>query len=386
MSGPGAAAEWGRVRAALEQHVADADAAAREMAAAMQRDVPGYADVAIDEIVPGVRADLERALRAVIEDRGPTADELDASEAVGAQRADQGVSVEAMLQAFRVALRIGLQRGRRALAQADAGEALALEFSDRLWDWSDLVMQRAATGHRRAELAAARRELRRRDDVLHGLVTGALAPARLRAEAPVVGLEPDGRYVALRGRPADHDLRHRLEATLAAHVADVGGLAGVVGGDVIAVARTPPRRVADAVVAMAGPQPLAELSAAFGEAAVVLTCADMAGRRGVVSLADVTLHAAVVADERTSTLLEQRCLVPLDAAGDFGAELERTLSTLLERGLRQDETARHLDIHVNTLRHRLARYREITGVDPREVDDLVAVWWALLARRIRRRH
>jgi DNA-binding PucR family transcriptional regulator len=42
-----------------------------------------------------------------------------------------------------------------------------------------------------------------------------------------------------------------------------------------------------------------------------------------------------------------------------------------------EATARELGVHVNTVRHRLARFEEATGRSLRETEVLVEVWWAL---------
>jgi DNA-binding PucR family transcriptional regulator len=41
-------------------------------------------------------------------------------------------------------------------------------------------------------------------------------------------------------------------------------------------------------------------------------------------------------------------------------------------------------LHPNTLRKRLARYEELSGLDLHRMDDLVALWWALERRRVLR--
>jgi len=48
-----------------------------------------------------------------------------------------------------------------------------------------------------------------------------------------------------------------------------------------------------------------------------------------------------------------------------------------------ETTARDLGEHVNTVRHRLVRFDEITGRSMRGVDTLIEVWWALQAVRLR---
>ena len=41
-----------------------------------------------------------------------------------------------------------------------------------------------------------------------------------------------------------------------------------------------------------------------------------------------------------------------------------------------------LDVHPNTVRHRLERFEEITGRSLRETETVVELWWALQRRRL----
>jgi DNA-binding PucR family transcriptional regulator len=45
--------------------------------------------------------------------------------------------------------------------------------------------------------------------------------------------------------------------------------------------------------------------------------------------------------------------------------------------MRIDPAAERLFVHPNTVRYRLRRYEEETGVDLRETEDAFRVWWAL---------
>ena len=106
------------------------------------------------------------------------------------------------------------------------------------------------------------------------------------------------------------------------------------------------------------------------------------GRRGLVPLADVSLHAAVLAHPNLTALLRARSLAPLEAEGDFGGELIATLEAWFAHGMRTDETAAALPVHPNTLRHRLRRVEELTGLSLGTTTARFELWWALTARRM----
>ncbi len=60
-----------------------------------------------------------------------------------------------------------------------------------------------------------------------------------------------------------------------------------------------------------------------------------------------------------------------------------TLRDFVDRNRSVEQTARAGFVHVNTVRHRLARVRDLTGRDPFDFDDLVALrisLWAADAR------
>lgn len=106
-------------------------------------------------------------------------------------------------------------------------------------------------------------------------------------------------------------------------------------------------------------------------------------RTGVHEMETLALEIAVL-DDRVGGALERRCLSALDALGEKGDVIEATLRAFLATGQRFERAAGELGVHPNTLRHRIARYEELTGLDLRRTHDLVAIWTALQHRRIRR--
>lgn len=66
------------------------------------------------------------------------------------------------------------------------------------------------------------------------------------------------------------------------------------------------------------------------------------------------------------------------------SELLATLQAFLETGGKWKQTANSMNIHVNTLRHRLAKVEEVTGRSLDETGDRVDLWLALHSREARR--
>jgi DNA-binding PucR family transcriptional regulator len=74
-------------------------------------------------------------------------------------------------------------------------------------------------------------------------------------------------------------------------------------------------------------------------------------------------------------------LIEYDQA--HGADLVPTLATYLDRGGKYDETARALSIHRNTLRYRLSRIAEISGLDLTDTETRLNLHLATRAWRLR---
>jgi DNA-binding PucR family transcriptional regulator len=106
------------------------------------------------------------------------------------------------------------------------------------------------------------------------------------------------------------------------------------------------------------------------------------GQEGALSLADLSIRPAILADEALGDAFAARYLEPLSGLGRIGAELETTLRAWFDAEMRVDDTARLLHVHPNTLRHRLRRFEEATGATLRDPRDLVELWWALERRRL----
>lgn len=77
-----------------------------------------------------------------------------------------------------------------------------------------------------------------------------------------------------------------------------------------------------------------------------------------------------------------RLLTPLRASDPDGVLVE-TLREFIEHNRSVEHAAKASFVHVNTVRHRLARVREVTGRDPFDFDDLVALRISLWAGEAR---
>jgi DNA-binding PucR family transcriptional regulator len=160
------------------------------------------------------------------------------------------------------------------------------------------------------------------------------------------------------------------------------GLVTGVDRDFAGIFATAPSALPRVVCGVGPPSRLEGLPAGFAAASRALQTAVAFGQEGTVSLADLSIRPAILADEALGDAFAARYLEPLAGLGRLGAELETTLRAWFDLEMRVEETAKSLHIHPNTLRHRLRRFEEATGATLRDPRDLVELWWALERRRL----
>src|SRR3954466_12951011 len=209
----------------------------------IREEIPDFRRLPAETLADAVRGNVARALAALRELREPTPEELERAAAVGRERAEQGLTVDAVLHGYRISITAVWSRfgelarapgadARHARAQgADVGTVLA--FSETLWHWGDAVMDVVAAAHREVELEQAREEQQRRDAFVFAVLTGTLDGDELRRESATFGLDPEHAYVAFRARGTTH--RDALA------MAGPGGLFIALDHDVAGIATSAPQ-------------------------------------------------------------------------------------------------------------------------------------------------
>ena len=374
--GPAAARVVGSLVDEIEGEI---DAIVEGIGERMREEIPDFRRVPAESISQRVRGNILRALAALRELRAPTDEELELPAAVGRERADQGLTVDAVLHAYRITVTAIWSRFGDLARQRGADVASVLAFSETLWVWADAVMDVAAASHREVELEHAREEQQRRDAFVIAVLLGTLDAADLAREGATFGLDPEREYTPFRARAAaDGAPAHRLAMSLAGE----DGMATGLDRDVAGIAARTPSEQPRVVIGVGPAARLEALPAAFGMASRALQTALAFGQEGAFSLADLSIRPAILADEALGDAFATRYLTPLADLGRLGADLESTLQTWFDQGMRIEDTARALHIHPNTLRHRLRRFEEATGATLREPRHLVELWWALERRRL----
>jgi DNA-binding PucR family transcriptional regulator len=305
---------------------------------------------------------------AAVEDPAEPGDEVfAAAEALGADRAAQGISLEALLR--------GVHAGRAravdsAIAQAnDAGVSpqAMLEALVRFSRYAGALERHVISGHHRAELTARDAHTH----VLRGLLHGAELADEEIARA---GLRPGGRYHCVLTDVADPVRARTVERRLAAF----GGVFGLVEGRLAGLAMRAPvlDDVADLVI-VAPAAPLDEVRTRYDLCLTAVRA--VPGLRGVHQLTELAGETALAAQPLLAALLAAEYLGTLDAADPFHRQLAGTALAYLDHGQRLDQTAEKLHVHPNTVRYRLGKLAELTGARPAPttVPETVRWWWAL---------
>lgn len=132
------------------------------------------------------------------------------------------------------------------------------------------------------------------------------------------------------------------------------------------------------------PTELGEVHRSFRTAGRLLGAAGAYGLSGVYDLGDLSWRAAVVAEPELSRMLLARYLRPLEAEGEFGTLIEESVRLYLETGRRFGDVARILHVDVNTVRYRLRRFEELTGVRLDSPDTTVEISQRAVAAPSRR--
>jgi DNA-binding PucR family transcriptional regulator len=89
------------------------------------------------------------------------------------------------------------------------------------------------------------------------------------------------------------------------------------------------------------------------------------------------------ASDDAAELLETKHLEPLRRQGRAADEILTTVTAYLDHDRKVDDTARDLFVHRNTIRYRLTRFAEITGLDTDRTADMIVAWWLLNRSRAR---
>jgi DNA-binding PucR family transcriptional regulator len=117
--------------------------------------------------------------------------------------------------------------------------------------------------------------------------------------------------------------------------------------------------------------PVSGARASFRQAHLALDLATRFGRAGVLDLAALGPLPLLALGEESADRLASAHLTPLLERGPSGRDIIDTVAAYLEHDRRVDDTAAALFVHRNTVRNRVARFGDLTGLDIDRTADLV---------------
>lgn len=377
---------------------------AAETAARLTADIPAYRllpdSVLGGDLVANTEAVLKLFFTTVAEGRSPTEAELAAPVAWGAERARDGVPLEAVLRVYPLG-------ARRAWELAVAGpEPVADPYAlvTGLLTFLGEVMPKVAEAYLR-EQADLDWEQREHGRNLAGVLLAG-RPARRAAERYGRTLAERYEVVVLRLPEAPGGATHRILRALRSELdgnpevlATFKGEGGVLlvplgplgplvppgtdGPDAATrrlLARLDTAAELRCTAAVAVAEDHASIPRAQAEASEVLSLAEDLGRPpGLYRLADLAVEYQLVQPGPARDALA-RVLAPLDDQ----PHLIATLREFIAAGYRRAEAAEALTVHRNTLTYRLGRIRLLTGhdaTDPTGARHLAAALTAYGAAR-----
>ncbi|MBP2471192.1 hypothetical protein JOF53_000064 [Crossiella equi] len=300
-----------------------------------------------------------------------------AAQALGADRAAQGVSIGGLLR--------GVHAGRTELIRAsvelarttDADDATILDFIVDLDRYVGAVERHIISGYHTAELQLSRTAREQNTQVLRRLLVpdGEFPDA---AELERAGLRPAERYHCVVSAVTDPARARALEARLQ----PLGGVYGLVEGRLAGLAPSWPVTGEDDTLLVFSPAaPLTALRGLYPLCVQALAV----GTRGVHRLTDLAAEITLAAYPELARTLARELTHPLDPGSTFHHEIVTTALCYLDHGRRLTATATALHIHANTVRYRLDRLAELTELDLAEpaqtgrshVLTTLHTWWAL---------
>ncbi len=362
---------------------ADLPDLAEEVVAEVWERLPGYEGTRMrrSDLEQVVLPNLTAALDALAEERRPAQDELRRAEVLGEGRALQGVPIDGVMQSWRTAERLLLDR--LLLVGASLEVEQLREATKRLGAIFDLLTGASLAAYRRAQDEVTVHFERLTTDLVARLVAAEhVDPEEVAARARLIEVDAARPYqaAALGLRPADpvtmaRARRHVLAAIgvrapgrilAGAHLEHVVLLVPMWNGDAVqhALQRALDRPELGAAVfcGLGDPQArLADVGASSAQAVAALGVGLRDGRaRQVVPFVDVLPEVLLLHNPDTARRLVTSRLGPL---------LDRpplidTLRAYLASGLSVRRTAATLGVHHNTVTYRLTTIRDRTGRNP----------------------
>lgn len=353
-------------------------------------ELPGYRDLPRGDLRSSIAGQFEYLLASIAGEDHP-ADALGPSE-TGRSRAEQGVALHAVLEAYRITVAELWQDVQEAALAQGTDPAIVVRLAGEMFGRLEEVSRIAILAYqeRAAELLVEREAERAAtlEALFKGFLNGRdeIWRAAARLELPM-----EGRFVAVVAASAFADplpdvyarLRRRGLGSAWRLTPDVKvGIVSLREHNVSAVLRVLEPLAAGRVGVSAVFSTLAQASQGVYLARLMMT-AIPEGESGVRQLEDSPLAALFAASPETSRMLIQSVLGDLLALPEKVRDpLVETLERWLEAKGSVADAAQTLFCHPNTVRYRINRLEEVLGVDLSDPRELAEVASAVQAHRL----
>ncbi|SEB42837.1 PucR family transcriptional regulator [Rhodococcus jostii] len=336
----------------------------------IRTEIREYAAVPLQQHIGHVLMLQEKLLRALMETRGPNADDLERAANLGRLRASQGISMEAVIGGYHVSDR-ELWKLLDGVAETAPQRALLPGLATIMWETIGPVSAAIADAHAAATHSAQARDLRLRYRLADLLVAG-IVTSETNVLSDTLGFSCADDFTALLVRPAKTETVTPL--------VDSGR-----GGAVLCAQLD----LHDSVLVLCQDRNISDLVNRIRVAlpsCVIGAGMHRNGLRGAVdSIQDARLCVRLASAAQPVQHFESAWLAAtMVAAGDrlgglaaAGSEAARahphlpeTVITYANSGFSTATTAEKLAIHPNTVAYRLDRWRDLTGWNPRTLDGV----------------
>ena len=376
----------------LLQQMHDDESIVEQSVEYLRATVPGYDNVPTHSLEESVRRNIALSIRTIKEGTEPRPGGVIEADALAQERHSQGVPVGSVLAGFRVSLSFIFHRLLDMAPAASIPADEVLRSSTLLWALGDAFSSRAVEVYQEKEVSRAVADSARRAEWIRNVVTTSMAPAeRIRGATLYDVPTADSVRALVTDAPpgTEVDREHRLHAWAEATGARI--LTAVQGSSLVGIAvgpAVPDVHPKGLTVGMGKPTVLEGLPQSFEDASLALQAGQTLGQSGVVDFERLSWRLGIHTSPEVTEMLYQLHLAPLTDCGDFGEHIIEAVDAYLTHRMSIPLAARSIPVHVNTLRYRLQRFRDITGADLGDLNTLIELSWVLAAqprRKARRR-
>lgn len=358
----------------------EAEALALQTVGIIKRNVAGYRQIPDQEIFLQCLENVHRSAISLRSGTAPSSGEITEASIAGT-RAQQGVPIEDVLQAYRLSLG-EIKNCFLEMSKGLLSSELIVEGVRVLWESSDAVEIELGRLYQRQRVWAENRDEQLWSHLFAGLLSGRLSSAELEKTFLHYELSEDLQYVPLRVRGAsesqERELRRQIEFQHQGF--KQRPIFSRVDEDLVCLARNEPDDsviFSELVAGLGGNATIQNISQEWKNASLALNTAILFGLKGCHSSATLGLRPLIVSENRVGDSLVRRYCEPFIDQGEFGTQILESVWSWLNNARNFARSAEEIHVHPNTLRYRLRKFEEVTSSNFEELTTLVEIWWAL---------